>query len=492
MMFTCLGRGGPPTLPHGVNGDLSHVDSHAETEKCESLRSSALTLERTTDCGAPLQNLLEQNKFFQHNLSQSFWKGFGDIKEVFNPHNLNMQTSTFYVEDERDVRSEDDNFFEDITSLYKKQALLFQRSCEQIKDVYRVDIVSSSRLSASPFGEVSKIGGEDLYRDLLYCLVHMIGSEKENGNQFELVEHLRKAFQIEPSRHMELYTEIESKPKPTIQLSLCFVEARNLVAKNVSGTSSPYCTFYVTSNKYSPLSTSCKPRTLDPIWNETYTMNVNLDNADECLHVDVWNFETDDKFVDKLKRVGEIRDSRGLRLLLSDTVRPSQSAGDKLIGHLEINLKTLPACGTNKWWKLFKLDGKQKKERGEIHLIQHLFVRETEVSEHIRLIKVLLSHELVKRKCEAYNWRDNFSGETLQVLAQHAIQSRMSRVDTALARFFVYCQVHQVLPLDCRVFIPILEKLRKPVLANQIPDSLVKQFHETSEKLVEQFTSFIR
>ena len=27
MMFTCLGRGGPPTLPHGVNGDFSQLDS---------------------------------------------------------------------------------------------------------------------------------------------------------------------------------------------------------------------------------------------------------------------------------------------------------------------------------------------------------------------------------------------------------------------------------------------------------------------------------
>ena len=482
MMFTCLGRGGPPTLPHGVNGDFSQLDS----EKFESLRS--VTLERTTHCGPPLQT------FINHNVSQSFWKGFGDIKEILNPCNLNMQTSTFYVEDERDVRSEDDNFFEDITSLYKRQALLFQRSCEQIKDVYRVDIVSSSRLSASPFGEVSKIGGEELYRDLLSCLIHMIGSDKEKKNQFELVEHLRKAFQIEPSRHMELYTEIESKPKPPVQLSLCFVEARDLVAKTMSGTSNPYCTFYVTSSKYSPVSTSCKPQTLNPVWNETYTVQVNLDNPDETLHVDVWNFESEDKLVDKLKRVGEIRDRRGLRLLLSDTVRPSQTAGDKLIGHLDINLTSLPACGTNKWWTLHKQDGKNKKEkeRGEIHLIQHLFVRETELSHHIRLIKVLISHELVKRKCEAYNWRDNFSPETLQILAQHAIQSRMSRVDTALSRFFVYCQIHQVLPLDCRVFIPILEKLRKPVLANEIPVDLVKQFHETSEKLVEQFTSFIR
>ena len=431
MMFTCLGRGGPPTLPHGVNGDLSHL----ENDKLESLRTS-VTLERTTECGVPLHSLMEQNKFFQHNLSQSFWKGFGDIKEVFNPaHNLNMQTSTFYVEDERVVRSEDDNFFEDITSLYQRQAALFQRSCEQIKDVYRVDIVSSSRLSTSPFGEVSKIGGEVLYRDLLYCLVHMIGCDKKDLNQFQLVEHLRKAFQIEPSRHMELYTEIESKPKPTVQLSLCLVEARDLAAKTMSGTSNPYCTFYVTSSKQSPLSTSCKPRTLNPVWNETYTMKVKLESGDESLHVDVWNFETEDKLVDKLRRVGEIRDGRGLKMLLSDTVRPSQSAGaDKLIGHLEINLATLPACGENKWWTLYKLDGKQKKERGEIHLIQHLFVRETRLADHIRLIKVLLSHELVKRRCEAYSWRDNFSVETLQILAQHAIQSRMSRVDTALSR----------------------------------------------------------
>ena len=35
-------------------------------------------------------------------------------------------------------------------------------------------------------------------------------------------------------------------------------------------------------------------------------------------------------------------------------------------------------------------------------------------------------------------------------------------------------------------------ELRKPVLANQIPDQMVKEFHETSEKLVGHFTTFIR
>ena len=58
-----------------------------------------------------------------------------------------------------------------------------------------------------------------------------------------------------------------------------------------------------------------------------------------------------------------------------------------------------------------------------------------------RLLRVLLSHELVRRASEAYTWRDNFSKETLAILAQHAIQARMTRVDTALTRLLVYCQV---------------------------------------------------
>ena len=459
-------------------------------ERQDSLRA---TLERGPDCGAPLHSFLAHNR---GNISRSLWRGVGDIKEALTPHSIyspTAETCKFYLEhEEAEEVTEDDNFFEDITELYQRQKQLFQRSCDQIKDVYRVDIVNSTlRSNVSPFGEVSKIGGEALYLDVLYCLIHMIGCDKENFNQFELVEHLRKAFQIEPKRHLELYSEVESRAAPRVKLSLCFVEAKDLVPKNVSVTSNPYCTFYTSSTKARPQSTSCKSQTLFPVWNETYTMDVDIHSAAaEFLHIDVWNFDTGAGLVDKLKRVGEVRDGRGLKLLLSSPV--TQAAGDKLIGHLDIDLRQLPACGENKWWKLYKVDGKQRKERGELHLIQHLFVREHQLQDHLKLLKVLLSTELVRRKVSAYSWRDNFSRETLQTLAQHAIQARMSRVDTALTRFFVYCEVHQVLPLDCRVFIPILEKLRKPVLANQIPDEMVKQFHETSETLVEHFTAFIR
>lgn len=356
-----------------------------------------------------------------------------------------------------------------------------------------MDIVDSTTTKqvVSPFGEVAKIGGEKLYVETLFCLLHMLGADKKSSNSFELVEHLRKAFQIEPKHHLKLYSDAETFPAPNVKLSLCFVEAKNLVPKDISGKSNPYCTFHTSSSKFSPRSTSCKSQTLSPVWDETFTLDVDL-TSEEHLHIDVWNFEPpDDGFVDKLKRVGEIRDSRGLKLFLSDTVASAET-GDKLMGHVDIDLNQLPSCGENKWWSLYKVDGKQRKKRGDIHLVQHLFVRENQLDSHVRLLKVLMSSELVRRNLETWSWRDNFTRETLEILAQHAVQSRMTRVDTALARFFVYTEVHSVFPLDCRVFLPILEKLREPILKNRIKDGLVKRFHETSETLADQLITFVR
>ena len=71
-----------------------------------------------------------------------------------------------------------------------------------------------------------------------------------------------------------------------------------------------------------------------------------------------------------------------------------------------------------------------------------------------------MSYELVKKGYSEYTWRDNFSRDTLGILAQHAIQSKMSRVDTALTRFLVYSQVIKVFSslYSVKEFILIIEK----------------------------------
>ena len=102
-MMTCLVHGQPATLPHGINGNTG-VKKPDNSNTGETLRSSAvMTLERTKDCGTPLQLLLYQNRMLQVNLARSFWRGIGDIKEALvalvpnHINNLNMNTSVFYI-----------------------------------------------------------------------------------------------------------------------------------------------------------------------------------------------------------------------------------------------------------------------------------------------------------------------------------------------------------------------------------------------------------
>ena len=129
---------------------------------------------------------------------------------------------------------------------------------------------------------------------------------------------------------------------------------------------------------------------------------------------------------------------------------------------------------------------------GEVHLSVHLHTREGEVGEHVRLLRVLLARELVQRQPPAHAWRDHWSPAALAILAQHAVHGRMSRVATALTRLLVYTDLHLLLPLDCRVFPPILGKLRGPVMAGRLPAAMVAKFHSAARRLATAFLAYVR
>ena len=46
----------------------------------------------------------------------------------------------------------------------------------------------------------------------------MIGCDAARDSQFEYIEHLRKAFKIEPQRHLELFEEAEARPPSLFSL----------------------------------------------------------------------------------------------------------------------------------------------------------------------------------------------------------------------------------------------------------------------------------
>lgn len=99
-------------------------------------------------------------------------------------------------------------------------------------------------------------------------------------------------------------------------------------------------------------------------------------NFKDVLHVDVWNNLPDEKLVEKLKKVSEVRDPKGLKQFVADALTSNRGQKQnvtksmpqldaleaapvhKLVGSIEVAVASIPAAGLNKWWTLEKTDSK--------------------------------------------------------------------------------------------------------------------------------------
>jgi Ca2+-dependent lipid-binding protein len=96
--------------------------------------------------------------------------------------------------------------------------------------------------------------------------------------------------------------------------------ARNLLGKDMTGQSDPFCTFYLTTNPHARCNTSYKARTLNPTWNEDFVLDVNSVEqvwwrigrhvvtcpVQDSLRVDVWDFNPDESVNDKLGKINQV------------------------------------------------------------------------------------------------------------------------------------------------------------------------------------------
>ena len=50
-------------------------------------------------------------------------------------------------------------------------------------------------------------------------------------------------------------------------------------------------------------------------------------------------------------------------------------------------------------------------------------------------------------QAQPFTWSGEMSRESVLILAQHAVQGKLTGADTALARWLVFCHTHSDLPL---------------------------------------------
>ena len=123
---------------------------------------------------------------------------------------------------------------------------------------------------------------EDLYSEVIYCILHMIGNDApDESMRFQFIEHLRKAFRVDSQKHILLYEKAASRDKPLVKLNLCVLEAKELACKDwlKSLTSSeelskgdPFVTVRLKSKPFEVKNTTCKARSIHPVWKETFIL----------------------------------------------------------------------------------------------------------------------------------------------------------------------------------------------------------------------------
>lgn len=71
----------------------------------------------------------------------------------------------------------------------------------------------------------------------------------------------------------------------------------------------------------------------------------------------------------------------------------------------------------------------------------------------------------------------------------------MSRLETAMTRWIVYCQIHTILPLDFRVFSPVLDRIRAHVHSQSLQEAArpdIDEFNAVADAFVSQCLTFVR
>ncbi|RVE50828.1 hypothetical protein evm_004577 [Chilo suppressalis] len=338
---------------------------------------------------------------------------------------------------------------------------------------------------------------DELYLEILYEILHNVGGcdvSCEVGQAVTL-SYVQEAFKIANDKHTELLTKAEAKEPPELMLNVEVVEAKDLVPKDPNGLSDPFVTIYLMSNSSHRYNTSVKSGTLNPVWEEHFSLPMPGNLQEDTLCLEVWDFDPAETVKEKMTKIFEVKGVKGLRKLMKE-IAITASTGkhdNELIGTSNIPLKSIPAGGMTMWFNLSK---KSKLRRQGVVKVRLNFSSEKNsqvaAQEHRHLLRILLLHELESSKVAPYWWCGNFSGPAESILTQHAAQSGLSPTDNSLAQWSVYCAVTADHPLSFALFNHLLDKLAKPLQAGLVSEEEVKLFWDGAKKLMPTCFSYIR
>ncbi|EDW68736.1 BAI1-associated protein 3 [Drosophila virilis] len=216
--------------------------------------------------------------------------------------------------------------------------------------------------------------------------------------------------------------------------------------------------------------TSIKPHTLSPKWNEKFKFDIDDINTD-TFHLDIWDHDDESCVLDAVSRLNEVRGVRGLGRFFKQVCQSArQGSQDDFLGSVNIPIADIPSTGLDAW---FKLEARSHRStvQGRIRLKLWLSTREDRGNvaeenneQQLRKIEqlqlVFMQHEVTTHE-PSWTWCGDLPGPALTILHQLAVQSELTDLHCAMARYVAAARLNRSTPLDPKFLHRLLSDVEK-------------------------------
>ncbi|XP_043933161.1 protein unc-13 homolog D [Protopterus annectens] len=355
-----------------------------------------------------------------------------------------------------------------------------------------------------------------LYEEVLYTIIHRLGKPDigDIAEEHQLMEHVQKAFNMEPEEHYSILMRVRGLEHPTRCLKVTVKEAKEILGKDASGFSDPYCLLGIQTKRDhsrdespkrdSPMQkkkrkavvrdtipdeqikrTEMKKQTLNPVWNETFVME--FDDPGGELHMDMWDSDDVESVRQKLI---EMTDLHGLKRIFKEARK--DKGQDDFLGNIVIKLKDL-RCFEDKWYTL-EPRTETYPDRGQCHL-QLKFIhqqRDTTLSKeseesytiHRNLLQQFVQYDITQHKAGSTSWNGELSKHTSTILLLHATQHDLPPFHQDLAKWLAYSKLYQSLEFSSSFLLQQLTSIEYQWFSNDLELQHKSELKQSFESLL--------
>ncbi|XP_028898430.2 protein unc-13 homolog 4B isoform X3 [Zeugodacus cucurbitae] len=310
-----------------------------------------------------------------------------------------------------------------------------------------------------------------------------------------ILEFAQEVFKMSNTKHDDILTLARQKEPPKMRLNVEIIKAENLLPKDANGFSDPFATIYLESNASHRYNTSVKHTTLNPIWEEHFSLPIIDNPKDEVLVVEIWDFDAAETVKEKVNKLLDVKGVKGLSKLMKEIAQAASTGkhDNELIGRAAITLKSISTSGITVWYNLEK--GSKTKSRGSVLLNMTLSAEKNKrvaIQEHKHLLNILLIHELESSQVAEYWWNGKFTTNAEFIRSQHAVQSGLTNFECALCQWMVYSKIHENHKLNFTLFNNILDIIIPILKVLQSDSEDVKIFWEGVKRILPSCFSIVR